>query len=88
VCGECGKIHFSFYDRKTRLARDLSSGDRRIYLEYELRRVECGACVVKQERLDFLASNAKFTVSIRHAPQGKADERLWSVQAAMVAGVG
>ena len=27
-------------------------------------------------------------VSIRHAPQGKANERLWSVQAAMVAGVG
>jgi len=61
VCGECGKIHFSFYDRKTRLARDLSSGDRRIYLEYELRRVDCEACGVKQERLDFLASNTKFT---------------------------
>ena len=47
--------------RKTRLARDLSSGDRRIFLEYELRRVDCEACGVKQERLDFLASNTKFT---------------------------
>ena len=61
MCGGCGKIHFSFYDRKTRLARDLSSGDRRVYLEYELRRVDCEACGVKQERLDFLASNTKFT---------------------------
>jgi len=61
VCGGCGKVHFSFYDRKTRLARDLSSGDRHVYLEYELRRVDCKACGVKQERLDFLASNTKFT---------------------------
>ena len=43
------------------MARDLSSGDRRVYLEYELRRVDCEACGVKQERLEFLASNTKFT---------------------------
>ena len=43
------------------MARDLSSGDRRVFFEYELRRVECETCGVKQERLDFLASNTKFT---------------------------
>jgi transposase len=61
VCGGCGKVHFRFYDRKTHLARDLSSGDRRVYVECELRRVDCEACGVKQERLELLASNTKFT---------------------------
>ena len=37
---------------------------------------------------NFELAGRRFFVSIRHAPQGKADERLWSVQAAMVAGVG
>lgn len=57
----CGKEYRSFYDRKNRLARDLSSGDREVYIEYECRRVKCETCGVKQERLDFLASNRKFT---------------------------
>ena len=61
MCGGCGKVHFRFYDRKTKLARDLSSGDRRVYVEYELRRVDCEACGVKQERLELLATNTKFT---------------------------
>jgi transposase len=61
VCGGCGKVHFRFYDSKTKLARDLSSGDRRVYVEFELRRVDCEACGVKQERLELLATNTKFT---------------------------
>ena len=61
ICGACGKEYNSFYDRKIRLARDLSSGDRQVYIEYEFRRVKCEICGVKQERLDFLASNKKFT---------------------------
>ena len=36
VCGGCGEVHSSFCDRNTRLARDLSSGDRRIFLEAAL----------------------------------------------------
>jgi transposase len=42
--------------------RDLSCGDTRIYLEVEIRRVECKSCgKVKQERLDWLADNPFYT---------------------------
>lgn len=42
--------------------RDLSSADQRIYLEVEVRRVECRRCdSVKRERLEFLADNAHYT---------------------------
>ena len=42
--------------------RDLSCGDTRIFLEVEVRRVECRRCgKVKQERLDFLADNPFYT---------------------------
>jgi len=38
--------------------RDLSCGDLRIYLEVEVRRVDCGSCgQVKRERLNWLADN-------------------------------
>jgi len=40
------------------LVRDLSSGDNRIYLELEIRRIFCRRCCkVKQEKLSFLADN-------------------------------
>ena len=42
--------------------RDLSSGDVRIYLEMEIRRVECRHCGrVKRERLEWLADNPFYT---------------------------
>ena len=42
--------------------RDLSCGDRRIYLDLEIRRVACRRCGrVKQERLDFLADSPFYT---------------------------
>jgi transposase len=45
-----------WYDRKVRQVRDLSCGDTRIFLELEVRRVDCRGCgKVKRERLDFLA---------------------------------
>ena len=51
-----------WYDRKVRRVRDLSCGDMRIFLEVEVRRVECRRCgKVKQERLDFLADNPFYT---------------------------
>ena len=41
-----------------RRVRDLSCGDKRIYLEIEIRRVDCPGCgKVKQEKLSFLADN-------------------------------
>jgi transposase len=42
--------------------RDLSCGDTRIYLEFDVRRVLCRHCgKVKREGLEFLADNTDFT---------------------------
>ena len=42
--------------------RDLSCGDTRVFLEFEVRRVACRRCgKVKRERLDFLADNPLYT---------------------------
>jgi transposase len=42
--------------------RDLSSGDARVYLDLEIRRVRCRKChAVKQERFKFLADNPFYT---------------------------
>jgi transposase len=62
TCGGCDQVHSGWYDRRTRRVRDLSSGDTRIYLEIEVRRVQCKNCGhVKRERLDFLADNPFYT---------------------------
>ena len=51
-----------WYDRKVRRVRDLSCGDTRIFLELEVRRVDCRDCgKVKRERLEFLADNPLYT---------------------------
>ena len=51
-----------WYDRRTRHVRDLPSGDMRIWLEFDVRRVLCKRCgSVKRERLDFLADNPLYT---------------------------
>ncbi len=55
-------MHRGWYDRTMRRARDLSNGDTRIYLEFEVRRVACRRCgQVKRERLSFLADNTHYT---------------------------
>jgi len=62
ICGGCNQVHWGWYDRRTRRVRDLSSGDTHIYLEIEVRRVQCKNCGhVKRERLDFLADNPFYT---------------------------
>ncbi|MCK7495951.1 MAG: transposase family protein [Comamonadaceae bacterium] len=62
VCGTCGTVHYGWYDRAVRQARDLSNGDTRIFLEFEVRRVDCRSCgQVKCERLAFLADNTHYT---------------------------
>jgi transposase len=56
-----------WYDRRTRQVRDLSCGDMRIYLEFEVRRVQCRGCgKVKRERLAFLADNPFYTKRFAH----------------------
>lgn len=67
MCGTCGKVHHSWYDRTTRRVRDLSCGDKRTYLEFEVRRVDCKRCgAVKTERLDWLADNPFYTKRFGH----------------------
>ena len=52
----------SWYDRTTRQARDPSSGDTRIYLEFAVRRLGCPCNgQVRREQLDFLADNPLYT---------------------------
>jgi transposase len=55
-------MHSGWYDRKQRRVRDLSCGDTRVYLDFEVRRVLCRSCgQVKRERLDWLADNPLYT---------------------------
>ena len=62
MCGECGTVYHTWYDRKRRRVRDLPCADHRIYLDLEVRRVGCRRCgTVKRERLDFLVENALHT---------------------------
>jgi len=62
ACGVCGRVQSGFYDRTTRRVRDLGCGPFRIYLEFEVRRVQCRSCKgVKRERLDFLSDNPRYT---------------------------
>jgi transposase len=45
-----------------RRVRDLSCGDTRVYLDIEVRRVQCAVCKkVKTERIDWLADNPLYT---------------------------
>ena len=56
-----------WYDRRVRRVRDLSSGDVRVYLEIEIRRVQCRRCGrVKRERLEWLADNPFYTKRFAH----------------------
>jgi len=42
--------------------RDLGCGDRDVYLDLEMQRVKCKTCGVKNEKLDFLSENTKYTL--------------------------
>jgi transposase len=67
ICGCCGRVHSGWYDRRTRRVRDLSCGDMGIFLEIEVRRVQCRRCGrVKRERLEFLADNPFYTKRFAH----------------------
>jgi transposase len=55
-------MHQGWYDQHTQRVRDLSCGGVHIFLEIEVRRVQCKNCGhVKRERLDFLADNPFYT---------------------------
>ena len=55
-------MHPGRYDRTLRRVRDLSCGDTRVFLDFEVRRVACRHCgTVKRESLGFLADNPLYT---------------------------
>ncbi len=61
-CGLCGRARRGWYDRKTQRVRDLSNGDTRVYLDVEVRRIDCRWCgKVKREKLDWLADHPLYT---------------------------
>jgi transposase len=62
VCGHCGQVHTIFYDQRPRLIRDLSCGDKHVYLSLNVRRVDCWYCgKVKTERLDWISELPGYT---------------------------
>jgi transposase len=55
-------VYGAYYDKRPRKVRDLSCGDKRVYLALALRRVFCSRCGgVKNEGLDWLADNPLYT---------------------------
>jgi transposase len=55
-------VYHGHYDKRPRRVRDLSCGDKRVYLAFALRRVGCSRChAVKNECLDWLADNPLYT---------------------------
>jgi transposase len=55
-------VQSGWYDRKARRIRDLSCGDVRIYVEIDIRRLDCERCGgVKQETLEWLAEHPFYT---------------------------
>jgi transposase len=55
-------VYRSFYDRKRKRVRDLPCGGFRVFLDLEVRRIECVSCgTVRQESLSFLADNRSYT---------------------------
>jgi transposase len=61
VCSGCGQASSKIHDRRQVTVRDLALAGRRSYLRVEVARVRCEHCGVRQERLDFLARNPRYT---------------------------
>jgi transposase len=62
VCAGCEKARRRLYGKRWRRVRDLDCGDREVYLDFQMRRVKCPLCGVKNERLAFLSDNTRFTL--------------------------
>jgi transposase len=55
-------VHGRFYDQRPRLIRDLSCGDKHLFLSLSVRRVDCCRCGgVKTERLEWLSELPHYT---------------------------
>lgn len=60
ACGDCGKTYRTFYDRKRLHVRDLPCGANAVFLAFDVRRVACRDCGVRQESLAVLSPNKRF----------------------------
>src|SRR5262249_39901653 len=61
-CGVCGQQRRAFYDQRPRLVRDLSCGDKRVYLEFSIRRVACRRCRgVEREGLGWVGGHPPYS---------------------------
>ena len=78
MCCACGKSCRSRYDTRRRRARDLGCGGREVYLDFEIRRLKCRTCGVRNEKLDFLSTNTKYT--LRFAMQIGGLRRAMTIQ--------
>lgn len=74
----CGKTCRHVHDTRWRRVRDLGCGDREVYLDFQMRRVTCKTCGVKNERLAFLSANTNYT--LRFAMQIGAFCRAMTIQ--------
>ena len=60
-CAKCGGTDFIFYGNKKRTFRDLSIGNRQLYVEYYRQRIKCSDCGVLSEHLRFADDYSHYT---------------------------
>jgi transposase len=61
ACSVCGQVYTGMHDRDVRRWRHLDLGRHRCFLEYELRRVDCGDCGVRVEAVPRARRGARHT---------------------------
>src|SRR5438128_4034614 len=60
-CGGCNRATGRVRDRKTRTWDDLPWSGNRVTLRYRLRRLQCGRCGIRSERISFADPKARVT---------------------------
>jgi len=61
VCSVCGQVYRGMHDRAWRRWRHLDLAGRRLFVEYELRRVACRDCGVRVEAVPWARPGARHT---------------------------
>ena len=61
TCPKCGGTDFIFYGKKKRIFRDLSIGNRELYVIYHRQRIKCSCCGVLSEHLSFADDYSHYT---------------------------
>lgn len=61
ICSACGRSCERIHEQVLRRVRDSDILDRRVSVELMVRRVDCGSCGVKSERIDWLDKGQRMT---------------------------